>query len=233
MFVVFCGNDQIEVRKQAHRYIDESIHDDQLVIKLEADNYEPGQLTNFTQANVLFGLTPLYLIDTASLHKDFYDELLGLLDNLASAPSTFVVVEKELLAAEKKKFAKHAEKINEYKKTSDARFNPFVMADALARKDKRLLWVLLQEARQNNLVAEEIIGTLWWQLKTLRLAALTSSAQEAGVKDYPYNKAKQALRNFKLGEIEKISAKLLKLYHESHAGRRDIDMALEEWVLGI
>jgi hypothetical protein len=82
-----------------------------------------------------------------------------------------------------------------------------------------------------GLSAEEIIGTLWWQLKTLRLAMLTKSAEEAGVKDFPYNKAKRALKNFKDGEIETLSLRLLNLYHDGHAGKCDIDLALEEWVL--
>jgi len=107
------------------------------------------------------------------------------------------------------------------------------MAEALARKDKRSLWILLCEAKRNGLSAEEIIGTLWWQLKTMRLASLTSSAEEAGVKDYPYNKAKQSLRNFKPGELGSISFRLMNLYHEGHKGKRDIDLALEEWVLTV
>ncbi len=107
------------------------------------------------------------------------------------------------------------------------------MPEALATKDKRKLWVLLQEARLAGQRDEDIIGLLWWQLKALRLAKITRNADEAGMKEFPYSKAKRALGKFGDGEVEKLSHSLLELYHDGHAGRRDMDMALEEWVLSI
>ena len=51
------------------------------------------------------------------------------------------------------------------------------------------------------------------------------------MKDFPYNKAKRALSNFKSDDLEVLSASLLKVYHDGHGGMRDIDEGLEEWVL--
>ena len=232
MLTVFYGNDQIKVRSEAHKYIDSLVKTGQTVVRIEADNYENGQLLNLSSATVLFGTSPIYLIDTLSNRADSYEELLETLESLATSTETFVVIEKDLNASDKKQFTKYSENLNEYKKAGiETRFNVFSMAEALVSKDKRQLWVLLQEAKRNGLSAEEIIGTLWWQLKILRLAMLTKSAEEAGVKDFPYNKAKRALKNFKDGEIESLSFKLLNLYHDGHAGKCDIDLALEEWVL--
>lgn len=232
MLAVFFGNDQIKVRAEAHQYIDAMLKPDQIVVRIEADNYEGGQLVNFSTSSVLFGLMPIYLVDTLSAKTEAYTELLEQLEVLAESNCVFVVIEKDLNAGDKKQFAKQTDNLNEYKKVStETKFNPFTLAEALARKDKRLLWVLLNEAERKNLPAEEIIGILWWQLKTLRLAMLTNSAEEAGVKDFPYKKAKQALRDFKEGEIENLSFKLLNLYHDGHAGKCDINLALEEWVL--
>lgn len=233
MLWVFYGSDQILVRKKAYKFIDSVIKENQTVVKIDSDEYESGQLLSLSSSAVLFGLSPIYLIDTPSLNTDFYKEILEQLDALSTTSDNFVIVEKELNAADKKIFTKFANEITEYKKVSETKFNPFALAEALARKDKRLLWVLLNEAKRNNLPAEEIIGILWWQLKTLRLAMLTNSAEEAGVKDFPYKKAKQALRDFKEGEIENLSFKLLNLYHEGHAGKCDINLALEEWVLRV
>lgn len=232
MLAVFYGSDQIKVRAEAHKYIDNIIKADQTVIRIENDNYASGQLVNFANSSVLFGTTPVYLIDTLSTSADSYQELLDNLELLATSPYEFVVIERALKAADKKQFAKHTTEIYVLEKgESLIKFNIFSMAEALINRDKRQLWVLLQEAKHQNLSAEEIIGTLWWQLKILRLALYTKSADEAGVKDFPYNKAKRALKNFKDGEIETLSFKLLNLYHEGHAGKRDIDLALEEWVL--
>ena len=232
MLTVFYGNDQIKVRSEAHKYIDSLIKGEQTVVRIESDNYETGQLLNLSSTTVLFGVSPIYLIDTLSNQADSYEELLETLESLATSTENFVVIEKDLNASDKKQFTKYSENLNEYKKAGvETRFNVFAMAEALVNKDKRQLWVLLQEAKRNGLSAEEIIGTLWWQLKTLRLAMLTKSAEEAGVKDFPYNKAKRSLKNFKDGEIESLSFKLLNLYHDGHVGKCDIDLALEEWVL--
>ena len=138
-----------------------------------------------------------------------------------------------MLAPAKKKYDKHAADTTEFTAEKTERFNTFAMAEAVAGKDKRKLWVLLQEARLSGLRDEEIIGMLWWQLKSLRLAAVTSSASEAGMKDFPYNKSKRALTTFHPHEVESLSQSLLELYHAGHAGIQDMDSALERWVLGL
>ena len=222
----------MKVRGQAHAYVDSVLGDGQEFIRLEADEYEGGMLTNVSSAVSLFSASDVYLLDTPSLNKDFFEEFMGQLEALATSNNTFVVIENDIKAPEKKKFAKYVEAVNEYKaEKAEQSFNIFKIAEALARKDKRSLWVLLNEAKRNGASAEEIIGILWWQLKTIRLAGLTKSASEAGVKDYPYQKAKQALRSFKAGELEKISLDLITLYHDAHKGKKDIDIALEKWVL--
>ncbi len=65
------------------------------------------------------------------------------------------------------------------------------------------------------------------------LAARTSSPEEAGMKDFPYKKAKQSLSKFEKGEVDRLSRSLLELYHHGHQGLRDLDVALEEWVLTV
>ena len=155
------------------------------------------------------------------------------LNELAVSPNTFLILEGPLLAAPKKAYGKHAVEMTECSAEKTERFNAFALAEALAAKDKRRLWVLLQEARLNGLREEEIIGMLWWQLKAFRLAANTHSAAEAGMKDFPYNKAKRALMVFAPGEVEQLSQDLLTLYHDAHAGKREMDTALEQWTLQI
>jgi len=232
MLEIFFGTDTQAVRNAALARIEEKQSADPLlvIVRLEAERYEPGQLASVAGAVSLFGGGNLYLLDTPSLDPVFYEELVELAPVFATSPLTFLVIEKTLLAAEKKKFTSHAT-FTELKKVSSKEFAPFSLAEALASKDKRALWLNLQAARNDSMTAEESIGILWWQLKTLKLAMLTKSADEAGVKDYPYDKAKRALTAFKPGELDRLIYSLLLLYHDGHAGKRDIDLALEAWVL--
>ena len=231
MLSVFFGTDQIKVRQQAHAALDEVLHETETFVQIEADGYEPGLLTSLSGAISLFAPRCVYLIESPSLNEEFMLEFIENADALSSSGHIFIAIEQALNAADKKSIAKHAAVLEEYKKKADESFNPFVMADALATKDKRSLWIFLQTAKRNGLSAEEIIGTLWWQLKSIRLAAATRTFAEAGMKEYPYKKAKNALRVFPVEVVEEKSRTLLKIYHDGHKGKRDLDTALEEWVL--
>jgi len=231
MLEVYYGNDTELVRRTVHERTTSLKKAGVEVSTIEKDTFVPGILTDAVGATSLFGEALGYVLDTPSDAAEFNAEVTAQLEAMAVSPHVFIVLEGPLLAAAKKPFAKHAETIEEYKKAAAGRFNTFSLAEALAGKQKKQLWLLLQEARLSGAAAEEVIGILWWQLKSLRLAAFTTSAAEAGMKDFPYNKAKRSLPNFKDGEIESLSRSLLVVYHDGHGGKRNIDDALEEWVL--
>jgi len=230
MLEVYCGNDVIKVREAAFGAAEKQAADATLTV-LDTDTYVPGALNDAVGATSLFGGGEVYVLDTPSSNDDFATETKALLDAMAASPNSFIILEGSLLAAAKKPYQKHASTFEEIKGEKAERFNTFALADALARKDKKSLWLLLQEATKSGIAAEEIIGILWWQLKSLRLAALTKTAAEAGMKDFPYNKAKRSLSTFKDGELTTLSHALLAVYHDGHAGTRDIDLALEHWLL--
>lgn len=231
MLHLYYGNDTAAVRAHAFAAVDKLASEDVRVTRIESAQFERGMLANLLGAASLFGGSELYVLDTPSDDTDFYDEVISNSAAMGESGNTFVVIEGVLLAPERKKFEKHASVLEETKREAGERFDVFRMAEALSKRDKKSLWVLLQEAKRAGLSAEEIIGTLWWQLKAIRLAALTASAEAAGMKSYPYDKAKRAGSSFKPGEVEKLSIDLLRVYHEGHGGVRDTDEGLEEWVL--
>ena len=232
MLHVYFGSDRQGVRDAAANFLEKNVPADGTVTTIDAQNYQPGVVGDALGATSLFGGVEWFMIDTPSGSADLAEEVQQSLKEMAESPNTFIVLEEALLAAAKKTYAKHAAVCEEFTAAKEERFNTFAMADALAQKDRRQLWVLLQQAKGQGLAAEEIIGMLWWQLKALRLAEVTSSATEAGMKDFPYNKAKRSLAKFGPGEVLRASQSLITLYHDGHAGVRDIDLALEQWVLG-
>lgn len=233
MYVVFYGADRGGVRNAATAYIDKEMPKDATLTTLDAEVYQSGQVADALGACSLFGGNEWFVFDTPSVTEEFAEAVQSSLSELAASNNTFVILEGPLLAAAKKQYEKYAAESEEFLADKIERFNSFTLAEALAGKDKRHLWVLLQEAKLSGQREEEIIGMLWWQLKALRLAMKTKSASEAGMKDYPYNKAKRALAKFQDGEVERLSQSLLEVYHDGHAGVREMDLALEEWVLQI
>lgn len=231
MLHIYFGTDAIGVRDKAFTVASEREEAGATLTRIDAQAFEPGILSDALGAVSLFGGEEVFMLDMPSDDGDFAEEVASNLEAMAESGNTFIVIEGPLLAAQKKPYQKYAEVCEELKATAAERFNAFSMADALLRKDKKSLWILLQQAKMAGLSPEEIIGTLWWQVKTLRLSQLTSSAAEAGLKDFPYNNAKRALSKFKDGEVEALGHSLLAVYHDGHGGVRDIDLALEKWVL--
>lgn len=233
MYAVFFGSDRKKVRDTATLYIEKELPQKGQVTTIVAAEYELGQLTNALGATSLFGGEECFILDTPSDNKDFYDEVITSVKEMGESSNNFIILEESLLAPTKKTYAKFTNKMEECVLEATKHFNTFSLAEALAQKDRKKLWVLLQEAKLNGMREEEIIGMLWWQLKALRLAKLTNSAVEAGMKEFPYDKAKRALVKFSEGEVESLSQSLLQVYHRGHAGLSELDLALEEWTLTI
>jgi DNA polymerase III delta subunit len=232
MLVVFSGNNTVDTRAQAREYILREEELGKSARTISSDAYQVGELAAAAQGASLFGGVECIVLDTLSEHEEAFAELLEVVSLLASSPHTFVVIEKKLSAEDAKTFAAHAEKMVQSKDDAVARFNAFALADALATKDKKTLWMLLLRAQSEGLTPEEIIGTLFWQLKSLRLAKITKTAAEADMKDFPYNKAKRAAAKFTTEELQILSERLLTVYHKGHLGS-DINLTLEQWVLTI
>jgi DNA polymerase III delta subunit len=230
MLALFFGTDRKAVRDAGKMYTDNV---GVPVTVVDESGFVTGRIASSIGAASLFGGAECFLLDTPSSDEEFETEVMGNLAEMAASANVFVVLEGQLLADAKRKYGKHATTVEEYTAQKEERFNVFQIAEAFAKKDKKQMWVLLQQARALGIRDEETIGIIWWQLKSLRLAKMTRTAEEAGMKDYPYKKASQALRNFKDGEIEALSRSLLELYHDGHQGKREMEVAFEEWVLTV
>ena len=110
-------------------------------------------------------------------------------------------------------------------------FNIFSLTDAIGARKKREAWVLYQKALMSGLAAEEVFYKLFWQMKTMMLAQKTKSVAETDMKPFPYNKAKGFLKNFKQGEIEKLSESLVLGYHKARRGEGEIETLVEKTLL--
>jgi len=112
-------------------------------------------------------------------------------------------------------------------------FNIFILTDALGARKKKDAWVLYRKALASGMAPEDVFFKLFWQVKTMLLAKRTKTAEEADMKSYPYGKAKGYLNNFKEGEIEKLSEKLVLGYHAVRRGEGEMETFVEKAVLSI
>lgn len=230
MLYVYFGDDVTKVRTEALKKANGLLIEGGELSLITSDGASSELIADAVGTTSLFRPYEVFVLDTLSEEKELFLSVLELAPSLADSHNHFVLIEGPLLLGPKKIFEKHAEGVTEYKKVKKET-NPFAIADALCARDKKTLWILLQEAWQGGRPNEEIIGTLFWQLKMLRLAEVTKSALEAGQKPFVYDKAKRALEKYKAGEVAQLSHALVVLYHEGHAGKRMLGDALEAWVL--
>lgn len=233
MLTVFFGNDTITIRSEAFALAEKFADTPDSVVRFDADNFNAAMVSEAVQTTSLFGGKQVFLIDTISDDVEQFEELCALLPTLAHSEHECILIEKVLLADVRKQCVAVNATLHEYKRVEEKGFDIFSLTTALLQRDKKSLWLALQDARQAGISAEEIIGTLVWQIKTMRLVSRTSSPEEADLKPFVFNKTKQALGRFTSTEIDEYSRALLTLYHEGHRGIKNIDLALEGWVLGL
>lgn len=234
MLTVFFGNDVVKVRDRAFKFLHTATEEDTLVTRVTPETFEVGMLRDLIGGASLFGATQVVVLDTLSeCGAEIFEDVIASLEAMRDSENQFIVIEGTLSSAHKKRVEGKATEAFEISGEKAEKFNTFSMTDALLRRDRKSLWLLLQDAWREGVSNEEIAGILFWQLKVLRLVLKTSSAEESGQKPFVYQKAKRALASFKEGELERLSGDLLAVYHDGHLGKHDFGLALEKWTLTV
>jgi len=231
MLYSYFGTDVVGARSKAHEFLDRHSAQGAVIERITPEGYAEESLRDALGSASLFGGEQIFVIDTPSAEKEMFDFVFDNLDIFAESPNTFVLIEEKLLAPQKKKLEKYAEECVEVTATAKQAFNPFALSDAFLRRDKKSLWLLLQDAKENGMPSEQTAGLLFAQIRSLRLAERASSAEEAGLKPFVWSKAKSGLSKFKVGELDSLSSGLVTIYHDGHSGKQDFELALERWVL--
>ncbi len=168
----------------------------------------------------------------------------------------FIVSEGKLNAELKKAFEKSAEKVvvtdiaesvsgsrfsnapgnpsgSSISQSSKSEFNIFALADALGSRDSFKAWSLYRQAIDNGIESENIIGTLFWQAKSMVVAARSKSATESGLSPFVFSKSKKYAGNYSVVELSALVSRLVTIYHDGHRGMGDMELAVEGAMLAI
>jgi len=112
-------------------------------------------------------------------------------------------------------------------------FNIFALTDALGARKKKEAWVLYQKALFSGIMAEEVFFKIFWLVKSMLIASRTKNVGETDMKIFPYNKAKSFLKNFKSGELEKLSEDLVVGYIRARQGQGEVEVLVEKTLLSL
>ncbi len=112
-----------------------------------------------------------------------------------------------------------------------ADFNIFAFTDAVGARKKRDAWVLYMKALAAGMAPEEVFYKFVWQVKTMLIAQKTKSVAETDMKPYPYSKAKDFLKGFKPGELERLSTDLVLGFYAARRGEGEVETLVEKMLL--
>ncbi len=193
------------------------------------------------------GIVPL-ISDTNLFGTKSIVELYNIFDNDAYAAfvleniqafqastNQFMFIENALTADIVKRIEKAGATISRFdaKAIAKKEYTSFALSDAVAHRNKKESWILYAEAMERGLAFEEILGTLFWQMKTLSLVktAAKPDAATLGINPFVFKKSLSAASRFTEEEIAQSLARLVGIYHESHRGTLDGQVALEQFIL--
>lgn len=237
MIYLFYGTDTEKAREKAHALMDALVakKPDALVFKLDAETWSRSEMEGLLGSEGLFQKSNIVFLNRVLENEEAEEYVLGALAELEASPNMFIVLEGGLTKAVIGKFEKKASKVQEFATAAKAKkeFNAFAMADALGNRDKKNLWSLYEEALFEGKPVEEIHGLLFWQLKSMLQAKNSGSAEDAGLKPFVYSKSLRFARNFKEGELERLSSDFVRAYHDSRRGLVDFETELERVILTV
>lgn len=238
MLYLIHGTDWEKSRAKTHELIDalRKKKPDAELFRLDGENWSEAKLEELAGGIGLFERKFIVFADRLLGGKESSETVLAKMPEIASSENVFILLEDELKGETLKKAEKYAEKTQIFsvaRKFAADRFNIFNLADAFGRRDKQTLWVLYQKALRAGAAAEEIHGTLFWQIKSMIVASGSRTAAEAGLNPFVYKKAQGFLRHYKQDELKKFSSQMVSIYHDARRGGSELETALERLVLTI
>lgn len=238
MLYVVYGTDIEKAREKSRALFDalKAKKPDASAGTLRAEEVTPDRILELTQTQGLFENKQIIYMDRTLEVPESRDLVIGSVAEIAESPNIFIFFEGKLTKEVLKKLEKKAEKLEEHvledaKPAEKSSFFP--MADALAARDKKSLWVLLRKALAEDAAPEELHGILFWQAKSLALASKCPDAAASGLNPFVFGKAKRALVNWKEGEVDELLSKLVRMYHQAHKGQVSFEIELEKLALDI
>ena len=211
--------------------------------KIDSENFSESILDEKIESQGLFENKYIVFLDSLFEKKEVKQSVLEKIKEIAESQNIFIFLEGKMDKASLSKIEKKAEKVQAFEKAEQGSkfgkgsdkegFSIFTLADALGRRDKKVAWIIFTKAIMQGVVAEEIHGVLFWQVKSMLLAAPASSAQEADLNPFVFSKAKSFSKNYKVAELQQLSSNLVDIYHQAHRGVFSLESAVEQFLLNI
>jgi hypothetical protein len=239
MLYVLYGNDAEKARAKTNSLVASlcAKKPDATLVRLTSEGNTQAVLEEHIGGQGLFEAKLIVVCDFLLGGKEGNRIVGEKITEMAASQNIFILLEEKIEKQILTKLIAYAEKVQVCEQNENivrsATFNVFSLSDAFGRRNARELWILYQKGKRARLTPEEMLSTLFWGVKALRLAKESKSPEGAGLHPFVYRKASQFAKNYSTEELEKLSLRLVMLYHDARRGVHSLDAALEQFVLAL
>ncbi len=244
MIIFVYGTDIDKVRKISSKNLETLTlkRPDAGFFKMDDETFDEAKFEELIFSQGLFDKKFIVHLDRVMENKEAREFIIKNLKELAKSENAFVIAESKLAKPTFEKIKKVAFKTEVFEELTRSKgnkpeFNIFSLADALGKKDKKTAWVLLYKALRAGITPEQIHGTLFAQVKNMAFIKRAENEKvktsELGLHPFVVKKATGFTKNFSQDELEKLSRKLVTIYHDARRGGGELPVALEKFVLSL
>lgn len=237
MLYIFYGTDSKKSTDKARTLVDSlrTKKPDASFIEISSDNWNKSVIEEHISGQGLFSKKYIVFLNKAAKDGEVVEKFIEMAGLMKGSENIFIINEGKVNAELKRVFEKFGDKVvisdEIEKKVFNKEFNIFSLADAMGTRDRFKAWSIYREAVQNGLESESILGTIFWQIKSMMLARDSKSASEVGLNPFVYSKAKKGLGNYKERELDNLLERVILLYHDGHRGLVDLELGIEKMML--
>ncbi len=246
MLYIFHGSDIAKSGDKARSLVSSlrAKKNDATFISVGANDWSESVIEENIGGQGLFSSKYIIFLDRVTENSEAKEKIVDFIPTMHESANIFIVLEGKLNAELKKAFDKYAEKVvmsdeiaaaSSFGRATEGKreFNIFALADAVSSRDRMKSWMIYRQAVDRGLESESIVGTLFWQVKSMILASEAKTAGECGLNPFVFSKAKRGAGNYSKEELRNLSEKLITIYHNGHRGMGDIELGVERVLLGL
>lgn len=230
MFTIFHGSDRQEILRELEKDIATVVVEGFSPVRLSLFDYDEDYVVAELLGEDLFASKKVFILTDVLTSATVQTCLLDW-DTSSAETKRIICIEESIPASLRKKFQSKKFEIVEFNAPKAKDDAIFKLTDAFTQRDMKKMWLTYQDFYQNGVSVHQMVGILWWQMKTMLLVSRSGNLNP-GLKPFVFNKTKQALVRFTPKELQEKAGELLAVYHRGHMGD-DIEVLFERFILNL
>jgi len=234
MLYILTGTDSNKRRLERDKIVLSISDDETYTIRRDDVAVSVSEIEETAGTSNLFGKPIVMIFEEALADEVVREKVSKLTSLLADSVNHFIFSEttlsKEILSRFQKK-ALHSHHFDLKKEVAIRDNSGFALTDSFCKRDKKKTWMLYRIEIEKGKDPHELIGLLFWAVKSMIISEKSKDANEAGLNPFVFKKSKSASVNFKGNELLNFSKSLIDFYHNARNGDIEWEEGLESLIL--